>query len=143
SLSATQKNTIITMLDSGHSGHSVATSTGFHTSTISRLYHLSCSAHLNLYKEHSELQKSTEGHPSKLSPANVHHAIHLISTHKAKNAVQITKTLTNIINQPLHPNTVHQALKKTGLKAVVKQKHPLLSAKHCKAQLDYAYAHKD
>ncbi|KIK77158.1 hypothetical protein PAXRUDRAFT_87933, partial [Paxillus rubicundulus Ve08.2h10] len=133
SLSTTQKNTIITMLDSAHSAHSIATSTGFHTSTISRLH----------TKEHSELQKFTGGHPSKLSPANVCHAIHLISTRKAENAVQITKTLTNIINQPLHYNTVHQALKKTGLKAVVKQKHPLLSAKHRKAWLDYAYAHKD
>ncbi|KAF9229419.1 hypothetical protein BS17DRAFT_812129 [Gyrodon lividus] len=93
-------------------------------------------------KQHLELQKSTGGHPSNLSPANVWHAIHLISTHKAENAVQITKTLTNIINQPLHPNTVCPALKKTGLKAVVKQKCPLLSNKHCKAWLDYAYAHK-
>ncbi|KIK76073.1 hypothetical protein PAXRUDRAFT_449539, partial [Paxillus rubicundulus Ve08.2h10] len=73
SLSATQKNTIIIMLDSAHSAHSIATCTGFHTPTISRLH----------AKEHSELQKSTGGHPSKLSPAN--------------------------------------ALKKTGLKAVVKQ----------------------
>ncbi|KIK79360.1 hypothetical protein PAXRUDRAFT_769616 [Paxillus rubicundulus Ve08.2h10] len=98
------------MLDSGHSGHSISTSTGFHTSTISRVCAKGC----------LELQKSTGGCPSKLSPANVCHAIHLISTRKAENAVQITKTLTNIINQPLHPNTVFQALKKTGLKAVVK-----------------------
>ena len=29
------------------------------------------------------------------------------------------------------------------MKAVVKRKCPLLSVKHCKAHLDYAYAHKD
>ena len=29
------------------------------------------------------------------------------------------------------------------MKAVVKRKHPLLSAKHHKACLDYAYAYKD
>ncbi|KIK92927.1 hypothetical protein PAXRUDRAFT_146239 [Paxillus rubicundulus Ve08.2h10] len=68
SLSAIQKNTIITMLDSGHSGHSIATSTGFHTSTISRL----------CVKECSELQKSTGGCPSKLSPANVHSTINVV-----------------------------------------------------------------
>ncbi|KAF9226245.1 hypothetical protein BS17DRAFT_776939 [Gyrodon lividus] len=88
------------MLDSAHSAHYIATLTGFHTSTSSRLG----------AKERSELQESTGG----------------------QNAVQITKTLPNIINQPLHHNTVCQALKKTGLKAV-----------HHKAQLDYAYAHKD
>ena len=29
------------------------------------------------------------------------------------------------------------------MKAVVKSKHPLLSAKHCKVCLDFAYAYKD
>ena len=29
------------------------------------------------------------------------------------------------------------------MKAVVKRKHPFLSAKHCKTHLNYAYAHKD
>ena len=29
------------------------------------------------------------------------------------------------------------------MKAVVKKKHPLLSAKHLKAHLDYPHAHKD
>ncbi|KIK19885.1 hypothetical protein PISMIDRAFT_658538 [Pisolithus microcarpus 441] len=110
SLSSTQRNTILTMLDSGHSASSIASSTGLHCKHFTILRS----------KEHSSLQKSTGGHPSKLSPANVCHAIHLISTQKAENAVQVTKSLTNIINQPLHPNTVHQHLKKTGMKAVVK-----------------------
>ena len=29
------------------------------------------------------------------------------------------------------------------MKAVVKKKRPLLSAKHCKSHLDFAHAHKD
>ena len=46
--------------------------------------------------------------------------------------------------QPTPPATiVHWHLKKTGMKAVVKSKCPLLSVKHCKAHLDYAYTHKD
>ena len=55
----------------------------------------------------------------------------------------MTKTLTNIINKPLSPSTVHLYLKKAGMKAVVKTKRPLLSAKHRKACFDFAYAHKD
>src|ERR1700733_7597398 len=120
------------MLDAGQSTHSISAATGVHPSTISRL----CP------KEHSELQKSTGGHLKKLSPSNIHHAIHLISTQRAENAVQITKSF-NIINQPLSPSTVCLHLKKAGMKAVVKTKHPLLSARHHKAHLDFAHAHKD
>ena len=133
SLSSTQMNTILSMLDAGQSAHSFASTTGFNVSTISRLHS----------KEHSELQKSTGGHPLKHSPTNIHHAVHLITSQKAENAVQVTKTLRNIINQPLSPSTVHLHLKKTSMKAVVKSKHPFISARHCKAHLDFAYAHKD
>jgi transposase len=133
SLSTTQKNTILSQLDAGHSIRSIASTTGVGISTISRLRSKQC----------SDLQKSTGGHPTKLSSANIHHAIHLISTQKAETAVEVTKTLSNIINQPLHPSTSCCYLKKAGMKAVVKSKHPLLSAKHRKACLDFAYAHKD
>ncbi|KAI0260795.1 hypothetical protein BGY98DRAFT_892441, partial [Russula aff. rugulosa BPL654] len=116
SLSVAQKNCILTMLDAGHSAHSIASTTGLNVSTISRLRS----------KERSEVQKSTGGRPSKLSPCNIRHALYLITTRKAENAVQITKTLSNIINKPLSPSTVHLHLKKAGMKAVVKTKCPLL-----------------
>ena len=121
------------MLDAGQSAHSIASATGLHVSTISRLRSKEC----------SELQKAAGGCLSKLSSANMYHAIHLISSGKAENAVQVTKAFTNAVNQPLSTTIVCWHLKKTGMKAVVKSKHPLLSAKHCKACLDYAYAHKD
>ena len=133
SISSTQKNTILSMLDSGHSAYSIAATTGLHVSTISRLHS----------KEHSELQKSVGGHPSKLSSANVRHASRLISSGKAENVVQVTKALTNVVNKPLSTTTVHWYLKKTGMKAVVKSKCPLLSNKHHKAGLDFANAYKD
>ena len=53
------------------------------------------------------------------------------------------KVLTSIINQPLSASAVHIHLKNAGMKAVVRCKCPLLSTKHCKAHLDFAYAHKD
>ena len=121
------------MLDAGQSAHSIASATGLHVSTIYRL----CS------KEHSELQKAAGGHPFKLSSTNMYHAICLISSGKAENAVQVTRVFTNVVNQPLSATTVCQLLKKTGMKAVVKSKCPLLLAKHYKACLHYAYAHKD
>ena len=133
SISSTQRNTNLSMLDAGQSAHSIASATGLHVSTISRLHS----------KEHSELQKAAGGCPSELSSANMHYVICLISSGRTENAVQVTKALTNVVNQPLSATTVHQHLKKTGMKAVVKFKCPLLSVKHCKAHLDYVYAHKD
>ena len=117
SLSATQKSTILSQLDFGHSIHSVASSIGFGIATISRLHSKEC----------SNLQKSTGGHPSKLSSTNIHYAQHLITSGKVDNAVQVTRALTTIINQPLSANTVHLHLKNAGMKAVVKSKCPFLS----------------
>src|SRR5207245_9328015 len=94
-------------------------------------------------KECSTLQKSIGGCPSKLSPSNICHAQYLITSGKVENAVQVTKALTSITNQPLSASTVCLHLKNAGMKAVIKSKCPLLSARHCKACLDFAYAHKD
>ena len=133
SLSATQKSTILSQLDSGHSVCSIESSTGVGIATISRLHSKKC----------SNLQKSTGGCPSKLSSTNIHHAQCLISSGKADNAVQVTRALTTSINQPLSASTVHLHLKKASMKAVVQSKCPFLSARHCKAHLDFAYAHND
>ena len=132
-LSLTQMNRILSMLDAGHSTHHIGSITGVHATTISRLHS----------KELSELHKSSDGCPTMLSPTNICHAIHLITTKKAENAVQVTKSLKTITNQSLSPTTVQRHLKKASMKAVVKRKHLLLSVKHCKAYLDYAHAHKD
>src|SRR6266536_6047891 len=70
SLSLGQTKHILYLLDSGQSAHQISSSTGIHTSTISRL----CSKH------RSSLQKSLGGRPSKLSPANTRYAIHLITS---------------------------------------------------------------
>jgi hypothetical protein len=109
SLSTTEKNTILSQLNAGHSICSIASKTGISTVIISRLHS----------KERPYLQKSTGGHPAKLSSTNICYAIHLISTQKAETAVQVAKSLSNIINQPLHPSTTGCYLKKAGMKAVV------------------------
>src|SRR4051812_20021390 len=100
---------ILSLLDSGHSAHQISSSTGLHTSTISRLRS----------KHRSSLQKSLGGRPLKLNPANTRHAIHLITSRKAENAVQITKTLRDITNQPLSAKTVCHHLFQAEMKAVV------------------------
>ncbi len=133
SLSAAHNKHILSLLDSGHSAHQISSSTGIHTSTISRLRSKHCSS----------LQKSLGGHPSKLSPANTCYAIHLITSRKAENAVQVTQALRNITNQPLSAKTVCRHLSQAGMKAVVKRKRPLLTKRHRRERLDFAIAHQD
>ena len=92
-LSSAQKNHILTMLNGGHSAHSIASTTGVDASTIFRLHS----------KELSELPKSFGGRSKKLSPANIHYAVHLITTRKAENAVQVTKSLQTSSTIPSPP----------------------------------------
>jgi hypothetical protein len=53
-------------------------------------------------------------------------SIYFIALWMAENAVQVTKTLNNITNQSLSTSTAHLHIKKAGMKAVVKSKHPFL-----------------
>ena len=130
-LSPDQHNNIISLLEAGHSAHQISSATGVHTSTISRLHR----------KHHPYLPKLSGGRPTKLSSSNIHHGLCLISTGKAENAVQVTKALQDITNEPLSAQTTRQHLKKAGMKAVVKRKRPLLSKRHRKARLDFANSH--
>ena len=121
------------MLNTGLPGESIAKETGVSPSAISNLHCKECSA----------LPKAIGSGHFKLPPTNIQYAQHLITSGKAENTVQVTKVLNNIIIQPLSTNTIHFHLKKAGMKSMVKSKCPLLSGRHCKAHLDYAYVHKD
>src|SRR6266487_6674538 len=116
-LSAAQHNYILSLLDSGHSATQISSSTGLHFSTISMLHRKHC----------PYLQKPSGGCPPKLSEADTCYALHLITSRKAENAAQITKTLQDITNQSLTSQTTHNHLKNAGMKAVVKAKKPLLT----------------
>ena len=124
--------TVVAMLVSGHSHRKIHSSTGVSLGSIA----LICSQHL------PTLPKAPAGHPSELSDTNIHHAICLISSQKCDNAVQVTKVLRDVTNQSLHTETVRRGLKKTGMKAVVKSKKPLLEKRHIKDRLDFAIAHQ-
>jgi hypothetical protein len=132
-LSTADSNHILFLLNSGYSGEQISSQTGFSTATISRLRSRHCPYHT----------KSPGGRPSKLSDVDIRHAIRLIGSGKAENAVQVTRSLQNITNQPLSAQTVRNSMKKEGMKAVVKKKRPLLSKKHMRDRLDFAIAHKD
>ena len=121
-ISAAQKADIISLLTAGHSAHEVSSIMGVHTSTISRLQRKHC----------PYISMSAGGCPTKLTGRNVQHAICLITSGKVDTAVEVTKALQDVVNQPVSPDTMRRHLKKAGMKAVVKKKKPFLSAKHVK-----------
>ena len=133
SLSNTQRNHILSLLDSGHSAHQISSSTGVHHTTISKLHRQYC----------PYLQKHSGGRPKKLSEADTRYALHLITSRKAENAVQITQTLKDITNQSLTAQTTHNYLKIAEMKSAVKTKKPLLTKQHRKERLYFALAHQD
>ena len=90
-LSVAQHNHVLSLLDSGHSGHEISSQTGVSNATISRL----CSRH------HLYIKKASSGHLSELSEQDLHYATWLIGTGRAENAVQVAKSLQDSTKQPL------------------------------------------
>ena len=132
-LTADQLSHILHLLDSGASAHEISTSTTAHCSTISRIKS----------KYHSNLAKPTSGCPKLLTPADTYYVVHLVASQKADNASQVKKLLTHTLPHPVSTKTIHQNLSCTGMKAVVKVKCPLLTAKHHRVHLDWALAHQN
>ena len=107
-LCAAQIYQILSLLDLNQSTHQISATTGLYHSTISWLHSRLCST----------LLKSSGGHPSVISPADMWHAILLISTGKADTAVQVTKTLQDIKNQPVSAQTIYHHLKQAEMTPV-------------------------
>ena len=124
---------IISLLSAGHSLRHIACQAHCGVNTVSRIW----SEHL------ADAPRAAGGQPSKLTPTNVHHAIHLLGSGRAKNAVQVTREHRDITNTSLTPQTVRRHLRKAGSESVVKKKKPLLSARHRKGRLDHATTHQD
>src|SRR6266481_1818582 len=96
SLSLDKLNKVISRLHSGQTTCQISSSTGVSIVTISKI----CSAHW------PDVPKSSGGHPVKFSPANIWHTVNLITSGKAKTAVQVSKALQSITNQPVTSQTV-------------------------------------
>lgn len=129
--SASQRSSVILLLDEGYSVLQIESKTGVWRSTIGRIK-----------KEHdSDKENNKGGRPSKLSLRNQQAIIHQISSGKLDNAVQATHYINNIIDSPVCAQTVRNTLKKNNFRSVVKQKRPLLKKIHCETCLKFAQYH--
>ena len=131
-LSDAKRNNVITLLTSGSSYQQITLATGVSQGAISQIRSQYC----------PNLPKPSGGCPSKLNSTNTRHALHLITSQKAENAVEVTRTLKTITNQPLSTQTVRQHLRVAGMKAVVKKKRPLLKKRHKLDRFAFAVKHK-
>jgi len=112
SLTPAQYNCVLKLLDKGLSGHALSSKTGISVGSISGI----CSKHL------LSISKATGDCPRKLSPTDTQYTIRLITSQKADNATDATKTLQDMINTSFTVKTVCRALCGVGMKAVTKQK---------------------
>jgi len=132
-LSTAQKVHILHFLNKGESATSIASKTGVSLGSVSKIHHEHC----------PDLAKSVGGCPSKLSPANIQYAAQLIISQKADNATQVTQSLQNIVSTPLSVKTVRRALRKGGMRPVVKCKQPLLTKKYKEKRRHWAEEHME
>ena len=88
-LSTDQVNQVIAFLELGQTTRQISASTGFSNSTISCIRTEHC----------PNIPKATGGRPSIISPTDMWHAIWLLGAGKAENAVQITKTLQDVMGE--------------------------------------------
>ena len=95
-LSKSQTQEIISLLLSGHSYTAIQKKTGHGRATISHICSDNC----------PDINKSSGGHPAKLTDANVAYAKHLIHIGKVKNPSQAAKALQNITNQSICTKTL-------------------------------------
>ena len=124
---------IIVLSNSGLSARQIASKTGLGKSTVARVIR-----EILPEKENVKL-----GRPSKLSALDKRRIVSSITTGRADNAVQATHLINPALSSPISAQTVRNVLKAASLKAVVKKKKPLLSAKHRKKRLDFALKYKD
>lgn len=132
-LTTAQRNRILALLDRGDSAYKIKTLTGFSVASVSRIRS----------QYHPDLPVSTGGRPRKLSTANISYAVRLITSHKAENATQVTRSLQEFVEGSISTKTVRRALRSAGLRPVVKCKRPSLTKRHKRERMDFALAHEN
>lgn len=132
-LSDNKVNSVLALLDSGHTHAQIKSRVGVSAASISKI----CSQH------HPNLDKSAGGHPCKLNPVATCHAVHLVTNHSSVSTHQATQTLCELTGQAIHPKTVHRALKKAGLRPTKKVRKPKHTPQQIKEHIAFAQAHKD
>ena len=128
SITPAQRSIVITLLQDGYTYSKIQTKTGLGKATISRVK----------AEALADKENNPSGHPSKLTTHNKQSIICQISTGKLDNAVQAAHFINSVISEPVHPQTVRNALKEHGFQSATKKKVPMLKKVHHQKRLDFA-----
>jgi transposase len=126
-------NSVISMLRSGNSIREIARKLSLGKSTIGRIKLKHCLG----------LESSKRGRPQALTLADKRFCVRKITKERVSSAVKVTKMLETEFHIKVHPDTVRNALRASGLGAIEKQSKPLLSEKNVKKRLEWCRKHKD
>ena len=131
--SAAKHSSVVSLLTQGYPHHQIHAKTGISLGTISKI-----NKELDSNKENNH-----GGRPSKLSACDKQSIIHQITSGKLDNAVQATQFINNTLTNPVHPQTVRNALKEAGLRSATKKKVPMLKQTHRQRRLKFAQYHEN
>ena len=132
-LSTNIKDGILSLLSQGKSDRYIEKELGISRTSVR-----------NIRQQHpSNYPKPLNGRPPKLSARDKRFCVWSITAGKKKSASAVRKDVESHLNIQVHDNTIRDALKKGGLRAVERQKKPKLSPKNIKARLEFAKNHGD
>ena len=83
-------------------------------------------------------ENNSGGRLTKLSTRDKQSILRQITSGKLDNAVQATNFINSTLPQPVHPQTVRNALKEAGLHSATKKKVPMLKLVHRQKRLKFA-----
>jgi transposase len=129
-ISTAKLDSVTSLILEGYSCRDIAKKTGVGKSTVDRI----------MKKVESNKENISNGRPSKLSERNRRSITYQFDSGRMDNAMEATKFINSVISGHVSVDTVRRALKKEGMRAVVKAKKPYLKPAHRKARL--AFAHK-
>src|SRR6266481_239872 len=131
--SAAKHSSVLSLLEQGYSHCQIHQKTGLWLGTISRIGR----------EANSNKENNPGGCPSKLSIHDKQSIVCQITSGKLDNAVQATNFINSTLSQPVHPQTVRNALKEAGFHSASKKKVPMLKLTHHQKQLKFAQHHEN
>ena len=129
--SASKRTAVVCMKASGLTNRQISDKENISLGTVSNIN--------RAWRETGNIHtiKPKTGRPPKMTDDDIHKAVEMLSTSRAKDAANLQRQFFPHISI----DTIRKALKRAGLQAYVRQSKPLLTKRHIKRWLDWAERH--